>query len=87
MGGFQGRLHHADQILANRVQVDGILQLGRERGHGLVGVIPGPVEPPVHPPLHPAPHGCEQGRRGQGGGGHLIALSRPAGLVDYLVRA
>ena len=43
---------------------------GRERGHGLVGVVPGPVEPPVHGPLHPPPHRIEQGRRGQRGGGH-----------------
>jgi hypothetical protein len=46
------------------VQIDRVLQPGRERGRGLVSVIPGPVEPPVHPPLHPAPHRAEQGHRG-----------------------
>jgi hypothetical protein len=29
---------------------DGIFEPGRERGHGLVRVVPGPVEPPVHRP-------------------------------------
>jgi hypothetical protein len=49
---FQGRLHDAGQVVTDRVQVDRVLEPGRERGHGLVGVIAGPVEPQVQPPLH-----------------------------------
>ena len=48
MGGLQGLLHDTGQVISDRVQVDRVFQPGRERGHGLVGVIPGPVEPPVH---------------------------------------
>ena len=36
------------QVVPDRVQVYGVLQVGRERGHGLVGIVPGPVEPPVY---------------------------------------
>jgi hypothetical protein len=46
-----------------RVQVDRVLQPGRERGHRRVGVVAGPVEPAVHRPLHPLPQRAEQRRR------------------------
>jgi hypothetical protein len=62
MSGFQCCLHHAGQVAADCVQVDRVLQPGRERGHRGLGVIPGPVEPAVHPVLHPPPHRTEQGR-------------------------
>ena len=38
MGWFQRFLHDAGQVLAHGVQVHGVFQPGRERGHGLVGV-------------------------------------------------
>ena len=69
VGGLQCRMHHLGQVVANGVQVDRILEPGRERGHRGLGVVPGPVKPPVHPPLHPPPDRAEQGGRGQGGGG------------------
>jgi hypothetical protein len=59
-------MHDTGQVIPDSVEVDGIFQSGRERGHGLVGVIPGPVEPPVHGPLYPPPHRIEQRRHGQG---------------------
>jgi hypothetical protein len=34
------------QVIADEVELDGIFEPGRERGHGLVRVVPGPVEPP-----------------------------------------
>ena len=55
VGGFQGTVDDTGQVGLDRVQVDSVLQPRRERGHGLVGVIPGPVEPPVHGPLQAAP--------------------------------
>ena len=51
-----GPVGHAGQVGAHRVQVNGVPQPVRERGHGGVRVVPGPVEPPVHHPLHPPPH-------------------------------
>ena len=65
-----GRDGGAGQVIADRVQVDCVFKPGRERGHGLVGVVAGAVEPPVHGLLHPAAHRAEQCRRGQRGGGH-----------------
>ena len=56
-------MHDTGQVITDRVQVDPVLQPRRERGHGLVGVIPGPVEPPVYHLLHPPPERVEQGRR------------------------
>jgi hypothetical protein len=67
--GFQGAGYYLGQVAADRVQVDGIFEPGRERHHGLVGVIPGAVEPPVHRVLHPAARGAEQCHRSQRGGG------------------
>jgi drug/metabolite transporter, DME family len=57
-------------VRSSRTQVHGVLQPGRERGHDLVGVIPGAVEPPVHQVLHPPPQRIEHGRRRQGRCGH-----------------
>jgi hypothetical protein len=51
VGGLQGALDHAEQVDADRVLVDGVLEPVREGGHGLVRVIPGPVEPMVNPLL------------------------------------
>jgi hypothetical protein len=73
-------VHDAGQVGLYRIQVHGILQSGRERGDGLIGVVAGAVEPPVHDALHPAAHGAEQGRRGQGGGGHRHAAAEPQDL-------
>ena len=75
MGGFQGGLHHAGQVVADRVQVHRVLQPGGELGDGLVGVVAGPVEPAVHGVLDPAPHRVEQRGRGQRGDGHRDRLS------------
>ena len=68
MGGFERRLDDAGQVVADGVQVDGILEPG-QRGHRGLGAIAGPVEPPVHRSLHPPPDRVEQGRCGQRGGG------------------
>jgi len=53
MSGLQRLPHRTGQVLADRIQVDGVLQLACERGDGLVGVVAGPVEPAVHYPLDP----------------------------------
>src|SRR5579859_3278145 len=68
--GFQDLVDGAGQVIPDRVQVDGVLEPGRERGHGLVCVVAGPVEPPVHRLLHSPPQRSEQRRCGQRGGGH-----------------
>ena len=81
MGGFQGGIHNAGQIAADRVQVHRVLQPGRELGYGLVRVVAGPVEPPVNRVLDPAPDGREQRGRGQRGDGHrdrAVELAGPA---------
>ena len=70
VGRFQGVLHDTGQVIADRVQVHRVFQPGRERGHGLVRVVPGPVEPAVHRPLHPVSQRAEQRRGGQRGHGH-----------------
>ena len=62
VGGFQGLRHDAGQVIPDRVKVDGVLQAGRERGHRLVGVVPGPVEPPVHGALDAVAQRVEQRR-------------------------
>ena len=54
MDGFQGLVHDTGQVIPDRIHVHRVLQPGRERGHGLVGVIPGAVEPPVRRLLNPA---------------------------------
>jgi len=46
VGGFQCRLHHAGQVIAAGVHVHSILEPSRERRHGGLAVISGPVEPP-----------------------------------------
>ena len=50
MHGVQGVVDDTGQVIADGVELDGIFEPGRERGHGLVRVVPGPVEPPVHRP-------------------------------------
>ena len=50
MHGVQGLVDDTGQVIADGVGLDGIFEPGRERGHGLVRVVPGPVEPPVHRP-------------------------------------
>ena len=42
MGGFQGSLDYAGEVVADRVQVHRVLQPGGELGDGLVGVVAGP---------------------------------------------
>jgi hypothetical protein len=53
VGWFQGLLHDTSEVISDRIQVDGVFEPGCECCHGLVRVIPCPVEPPVHRPLHP----------------------------------
>jgi hypothetical protein len=48
MRGFQGLVDDTGQGISDRVQIHGVFQPGRERGHGVVGVVAGTVEPPVH---------------------------------------
>ena len=50
MHGVQGLVDDTGQVIADGVELDGNFEPGRERGHGLVRVVPGPVEPPVHRP-------------------------------------
>ena len=69
-GRFQGLLHDPGQVVAERVQVDGVFQPCRERGDGLAGVIPRAVEPPVHGMLDPDAHRIEQCGGSQCGGSH-----------------
>ena len=80
MGGLQCAVDHAGQVCLHGVQVHGVLQSGRERGHGLVGVVPGPVESPVHHLLHPPPQRTEQRRGGQRGAGHRDRSVEPEHL-------
>ena len=47
MHGFQGPVHHVGQAVSHRVQVHGVLEAGRERSYGLVGVIASAIEPPA----------------------------------------
>jgi hypothetical protein len=54
VGGFQGLVHDAGQVIADRVQGDRVFQSARERGHSLVGVIPGPVAIAAARPAPPA---------------------------------
>ncbi len=35
----------AGQVIPDRVEVNGVFEPGREGGHGLVRVVPGPVKP------------------------------------------
>ena len=64
---FQGPVHGAEQVGADRADVDLALQLGGERGHRLVGVVASPVEPAVGGMLDPVAQRAEQRRGGQGG--------------------
>jgi len=41
VGRFQGLLHYADQVVADRFQVHGVFQAGRERGDRLVRIVAG----------------------------------------------
>jgi hypothetical protein len=59
VGGFEGLVHGTGQVVPDRVQVHGVFQPRSERGHGLVGVVAGPVEPAVHCALHPPPQWAE----------------------------
>jgi ABC-2 type transport system permease protein len=70
VGRLQRGVYRARQLVADGAQFHGVLQAGRERGHDLVGVVPGPVEPPVHHPLHPAAQRMEQCRDHQRRAGH-----------------
>jgi hypothetical protein len=56
VGRFQGLLHDSGQVIPDRIEIHGVYEPGRECGHGLVRVVPGPVEPAVHRPLHPSSH-------------------------------
>jgi len=85
VGGRQGVLHGNSQVIADRIQVHGVFQPGRERGHHLVGVVPGPVEATIHPELDPVPQRIEQRRRYQRGGGHGhrgLERQQPGGQQD-----
>jgi Virulence factor BrkB len=56
---------HTGQVGLHGIQVHCVLQPCGERGHHLVGVIPGPVEPAVHDPLYPPAERAEQRRGSQ----------------------
>ena len=60
VSGFQSLVHGTGQVIPDPVQVHGVLQAGRERGHRGFGVIPGPIEPAVHRLLHPAPQSAAE---------------------------
>jgi hypothetical protein len=60
VSGLQGLVHGIGQVIPDPVQVHGVLQAGRERGHGGFGVIPGTIEPAVHRLLHPAPQSAAE---------------------------
>jgi hypothetical protein len=47
--GFEGLVNGAGQVIPDRVEVDGVFEPGRERSHGLVGVIAGCFEPGFGP--------------------------------------
>jgi hypothetical protein len=70
----RGRLHglvrHGEEFGRDRVQVDLIAQAGAECLDGLSRVVPAAVEAPIHRLLDAAAGRLEQGRHGQGGGGH-----------------
>ncbi|MGH3254169.1 MAG: hypothetical protein ACRDOU_02000 [Streptosporangiaceae bacterium] len=72
MGGLQGALHDGGQVVVDGVEVHGVLQTVRERGHGPLGVVPGPVEAPVHDPLDAS---AERGEQRRGGPAWPTALS------------
>jgi hypothetical protein len=36
---FEGLVDGADQVIPDRVEVDRVFEPGRERGHGLLGVV------------------------------------------------
>ena len=55
VGGLQRLVHDTGQVISDCVQVHGVLEAGRERRDGLIGVISCPVEPSIHHPLHPPP--------------------------------
>ena len=67
---LQGVIHHAGQVVPDRIQVDRVHQTGRKHHHRVFGVITGPVEAAVHQLLHPAAQRIEQRRRDQRGRGH-----------------
>jgi hypothetical protein len=43
--GFEGLVDGADQVIPDRVEVGSVFEPGRERGHGLVGVVAECLEP------------------------------------------
>ena len=82
VGWFQRAGGHLGQVGGDRVQVDCVLQPGRERHHGLVGVIPDPVEPAVHRGLDSAAQRVEQRGDHQRGGRHCnraVERQHPSG--------
>ena len=46
MRGLHGLVHDRKQVGLHSVEVHGVPEPGREGGHGLVGVVAGPVESP-----------------------------------------
>ena len=80
MSGLQGLLHDVGQVIPDRLQLHGVLEAERERGHHHLRVVAGPVEPAVHDPLHAPPQRAEQCRRRRSGLGLLAGRgSFPAG--------
>jgi hypothetical protein len=54
VSGFEGIVGHAQQVVADGFEVDGVPEPGGERGHDGLGVVARAVEAAVHHPLHPA---------------------------------
>jgi hypothetical protein len=54
MGGLHGLPYYTHQIIAQRVKVGLVTQLGGEGFQGLPRVVLPAIEPAVHEPLHPA---------------------------------
>ena len=89
MHGVQGLVDDTGQVIADGVELDGIFEPGRERGHGLVRVVPGPVEPPVHRPDADTDRGGGQpgqqqpaGRRARvAGGDRVLEEAGQAGIA------
>jgi hypothetical protein len=80
VGGLQRPIDRAQQVRVDGAQVHRVLQPGRERGHRLVRVVPGPVEPPVDGVLDTMPHRVEQGGGHERRGRHRHRVVEPEHL-------
>ena len=63
-----GLPNHPDELVAQRVEVGLVAQLGRERFEGLRRIVLAAVEATVHETLYPTTQRVEQGRDHERGG-------------------